>query len=140
MAMSPPSRQSNQSSPQSPAQPPQVKIDPLAQMTSAEHLAAAKRALSEAKYDPDPFKRTWGRVDDAEKHLNYIRSDHPEYAEAVELKKEVEYRTKMIKLAFTAALRKLYAHEYEEQMLKQGFDTHMSVEGRWNTTLRISWI
>src|SRR5215813_12573979 len=98
MVMTPPPQQSTSSAAQRSTQPPPVKVDPLAQMTSAEHLAAAKQALSEVKFDTDPFKRTWGRVDDAEKHLKYIRPEDPEYAEALELKKEVEYRDKMIKL------------------------------------------
>jgi hypothetical protein len=72
-------------------------------LTSAQHLAEARRALADG-YRPnkDPKKAAWGEVTVARWHLKAIGSGAPEYAEAQELLKEVVKREKQIELASKA--------------------------------------
>jgi hypothetical protein len=51
-------------------------------MTASEHLNEARKALAEGKLHKDPMKTSFGRVDDARKHLAAIKEGAPEYTEA----------------------------------------------------------
>jgi hypothetical protein len=69
-------------------------------LTSAQHLAEARRALADGyKPNRDPKKAAWGAVAVARWHLKAIGSGAPEYGEAQELLKEVVKREKQIELA-----------------------------------------
>jgi len=72
---------------------------PSLELTSAQHLAEAKRALA-AGYRPnkDPKKASLGEVLAARWHLKAISSGSPEYREAQELLKEVAKREKQVEL------------------------------------------
>lgn len=70
------------------------------ELTSAQHLAEARRALADGyKPNKDPQKASWGEVATARWHLKTIGSGTPEYREAQELLKEVAKREKQIELA-----------------------------------------
>src|SRR5919201_845400 len=73
--------------------------DPLARMTAAEHIAAAKKALDEDDRNPDVTKRHWGNLTLAEKHIGYIRVEDPEFNRALELRREVDRRRRLMALA-----------------------------------------
>jgi hypothetical protein len=69
-------------------------------LTSAQHLAEARRALADGyKPNKDPKKAALGEVTVARWHLKAINSGTPEYGEAQELLKEVAKREKQIELA-----------------------------------------
>jgi len=73
-------------------------------LTSAQHLAEARRALADGyKPNKDPKKAAWGEVTVARWHLKAIGSGAPEYGEAQELLKEVVKREKQIELASKAS-------------------------------------
>ena len=73
-------------------------------LTSAQHLAEARRALADGyKPNKDPKKAAWGEVAAARWHLKAIISGTPEYGEAQELLKEVVKREKQIELASKAS-------------------------------------
>jgi hypothetical protein len=72
-------------------------------LTSAQHLAEARRALADGyKPNKDPKKAEWGEIAVARWHLKLISSGAPEYGEAQELLKEVVKREKQIELASRA--------------------------------------
>jgi hypothetical protein len=73
---------------------------PALTLTSAQHLAEAKRALAEGyKPDKDPQKAKWGEVATAKWHLKTIGAAAAEYREAQELLKEVARRERQMELA-----------------------------------------
>src|SRR3712207_5169685 len=69
-------------------------------LTSAQHLAEARRALADG-YKPgnDPQKAKWGEVATAKWHLRAIAPATLEYPEAQELLKEVARRERQVELA-----------------------------------------
>lgn len=70
------------------------------ELTSAQHLTEARRALADGyKPNKDPKKASWGEVAAARWHLKAIGSGTPEFGEAQELLKEVARREKQIELA-----------------------------------------
>jgi hypothetical protein len=70
------------------------------ELSSAQHLAEAKRALADGyKPSKDPKKATWGEVAAARWHLKAVGSAAPEYREAQELLKEVARRERQIEIA-----------------------------------------
>jgi hypothetical protein len=80
-----------------------VPAAPTAQtleLTSAQHLSEAKRALADG-YKPGKNlqKASWGEVSAAKWHLKAISTSANEYREAQELLKEVARREKQIELA-----------------------------------------
>lgn len=76
-----------------------AQTPPLA-LTSAQHLAEARRALADGyKPDKDPRKALWGEVAAAKWHLKAVAASAPEYREAQELLKEVARRERQIELA-----------------------------------------
>lgn len=69
-------------------------------LTSAQHLAEARRALADGyKPNKDPKKASWGEVVAARWHLQAIGPSAPEYREAQELLKEVARRERQVELA-----------------------------------------
>lgn len=73
---------------------------PSVELTSAQHLAAARKALADG-YRPhkNPKKASWGEVATARWHLKEIGPGTAEYREAQELLKEVARRERQIELA-----------------------------------------
>ena len=70
------------------------------ELTSAQHLAEARRALADGyKPNKDSKKASWGEVATARWHLKAIGAGAPEYREAQELLKEVASRERQIILA-----------------------------------------
>lgn len=117
-------------------------------LTPAEHLEEAKKALSDGyKPNKDIMKTTWGRVTDAKKHLEAIKTDTSEYNEAKNLMQEVSRREKEIKKVaaiiadqFMAEKRKNFSKEYEISLLDKGMDVHVSTSGKEHTILKIRWV
>src|ERR1044072_1822904 len=73
---------------------------PSLTLTSAQHLAEAKRALADGyKPNKDPQKAQWGEVGAAKWHLKASGATAPEYREAQELLKEVTRRERQVELA-----------------------------------------
>lgn len=82
------------------AQAAQPAPSPSLTLTSAQHLAEAKRALADGyRPDNDPRKAKWGEVSAAGWHLRSIGSAAPEYQEARQLLKEVARRERQVELA-----------------------------------------
>jgi hypothetical protein len=82
------------------AQAAQSTPPPILTLTSAQHLAEAKRALDDGyKSNKDAQKTKWGEVAAAKWHLKAITPSTPEYREAQELLKEVARRERQIDLA-----------------------------------------
>lgn len=82
---------------------PAAQSAPLA-LTSAQHLAEARRALADGyKPNKDPRKASWGKVAAARWHLESIKPADAEYADAQALLKEVAGREKSVELAAKAA-------------------------------------
>lgn len=95
-----PQAQSLVSSPFTPAAP----VAQTLELTSAQHLAEAKRALADGyKPNKDPQKTSWGEVAAARWHLKSIGQGTPEYREAQELLKEVVRRERQELAAKAAA-------------------------------------
>lgn len=76
-------------------------------LTTAQHLAEAKRALADGyKPNKDAQKAQWGEVAAARWHLKAIGTTAPEYQEAQELLKEVVRRERQVELARKQAEKK----------------------------------
>jgi len=110
-------------------------------LSSSQRLAEAKRALADG-YSPnkDPMKTSWGRVADARRHLEAIRPDAKEYAEAQKLMKEVERREGEIERMAKKVARQLVAEQMEQRMLSQGMDMQFTTSGADNSTLTIKYV
>jgi hypothetical protein len=84
--------------------PPAATIAQTLELTSAQHLSEAKRALADGyKPNKDPQKTSWGEVAAARWHLKAIGQGAPEYREAQELLKEVAKRDRQQLAAKVAA-------------------------------------
>jgi hypothetical protein len=82
------------------AQAAQPAPPPALTLTSAQHLAEAKRALADGyKPNKDPQKARGGEVTAAKWHLKAIGATAAEYREAQELLKEVARRERQAELA-----------------------------------------
>lgn len=91
-----------QSLPGSSLTPPAPAAQTL-ELTSAQHLSEAKRALADGyKPNKDPQKASWGEVEAARWHLKAIGQGAPEYREAQELLREIIRRERQ-QLAAKAA-------------------------------------
>lgn len=76
--------------------PPTASVAQTLELTSAQHLSEAKRALADGyKPNKDPKKTTWGEVAAARWHLRSIAQSAPEYREAQGLLKEVARRERL---------------------------------------------
>jgi hypothetical protein len=92
-------------------------------LTSAQHLAEAKRALADGyKPDKDPKKASWGNVTAAKWHLNAISSSAAEYREAQGLLKEVARREKQIELAKRQPVASPAAEDTDESVADEDDD------------------
>ena len=106
-----------------------------AEMTNAQHLKEYKKFLRLG----DPIN--------AVPHMKVLPKDSAEYKEAVrysaELKKEREAAAAARKKAAdkdAIVSRKLFAKKYEDSLLDQGMDAHVSTLGRDHSTLQIKFI
>jgi hypothetical protein len=83
---------------------PAAPVAQTLELTSAQHLSEAKRALADGyKPNKDPQKTSWGEVAAARWHLKAIGQGAPEYREAQELLKEVARRERQELAAKAAA-------------------------------------
>lgn len=105
------------------------------------HLAYAKQALAE-NYKPhkDPMKTTWGRVDDARRHLEAIPPDAREHAEAQKLLAEVRRRETEIERLAKRGARQLVVEEMERKMLSEGHDFQFSLSGPEKNVLTVKYV
>jgi hypothetical protein len=95
-----PQAQSLASSSLTPAAP----VAQTLELTSAQHLSEARRALADGyKPNKDAQKTSWGEVAAARWHLKSIGQGEPEYREAQELLKEVAKRERLELAAKAAA-------------------------------------
>lgn len=79
---------------------------PSLTLTSAQHLAEARRALADGyKQNKDPQKTQWGEVSAAKWHLKAITASAHEYREGQELLREVARRERQIELAKKKAVQ-----------------------------------
>jgi len=114
-----------------------VKPEQFLRGTSEEHLKEAKKALADGyKPNKNPMKTVWGRVADAQRHLNTINERAKEYKEAQRLMKEVSSRMEemeRVSLALARRLmmkqREMVADEFEFLYLAKGFDARISLSG-----------
>jgi hypothetical protein len=84
--------------------PPAAPVAQTLELTSAQHLSEAKRALADGyKPNKDPKKTAWGEVAAARWHLRFIGQNAPEYREAQGLLKEVGRRERQELAAKSAA-------------------------------------
>lgn len=116
--------------------------DRFNKMTPSEHLMEAKKAFEEGK-PPKSF----GRVDDAKKHLSAIPNNAPEYIESQKLTAEVAKREIEIQKAVKILAEKLmieqrkdFAKKYELSLLNSGMDTTITTEGKDSTGLKMKWV
>jgi hypothetical protein len=115
------------------------------QKTPREHLNAAKKALEDGyKLHKDPMKAAWGRVVDAQKHLNAINPKSKEYKEARRLMDEVLARMKamekvsaMLTKRLMIRQREMLVDELEFFYLAKGFDARISVSGPDKSCLKM---
>ena len=115
-------------------------------LSAATHLAEAKKALADG-YKPAGKDRSWGRVKDAREHLEGIKSNDKEYAEAQRLLKEVNRREDEIEKWARVAAEKMLADErasfarrLETTYLDKGMDVTVSVSGANNTVIKLKYV
>jgi hypothetical protein len=83
---------------------PAAPVAQTLELTSAQHLSEARRALADGyKPNKDAQKTSWGEVAAARWHLKSIGQSAPEYREAQELLKEVAKRERLELAAKAAA-------------------------------------
>ncbi len=110
-----------------------------------EHLKEAKKALTDGyKPNKNPMKTVWGRVFDAQRHLNAINQQAKEYKEARRLMNEVHARMQGIEKVSSALARRLMikqremvADEFEFLYLAKGFDARIALSGPDKTYLKM---
>ena len=106
---------------------------------SAECLKNAKAAMADG-YAPKGKSPSWGKVKDARNYLEQIQSDAKEYPEAKKLLIEVERREAAIDAWAKSVAREYYSNELEKKYLSQGMDVKVSVSGKDNTVLKLSYV
>lgn len=116
-------------------------------LTSAEHLAQAKKALGEAKPNKDPLKASYGRTTDAKRHLAAIQPGDKEFEESQNLKREVEKRekeidriSKIIAINLMIEQREAMAKRLEQNYLKKGLDVYISLNGKDKSTMKLKYV
>ena len=129
-------------------QPASVNEIKPGELTPYEHLMEARKALMDGyKPDEEPTKTSWGRVYDARIHLEAIKDDSPEYAEAQRLMDEVKRREAEIERV-SAVLTREYLKKQREEVVGKleryfaGKDmyVHVQLEGEEETVLRLEYI
>lgn len=120
-------------------------------MAAAVHLQEAQKALAAGHPDEkELLKRTYGRLDEARRHLEAINSGADEYDEAKKLLDEVERREKDLK-KYQEAMRKAeskkmikqreeMAKELDRDFLGKGFDVKIELSGDEKTVLNMDCI
>jgi hypothetical protein len=98
-------------------------------MTPAGHIAEAKKPLAERKPYKDLMKTSWGRVADAEKHLNALPVEDQQRPDILKLKQEVDRRNKEIERLAKLGARELFAKQLEKTYLDKGLDVYVSLDG-----------
>ena len=114
-----------------------VKSEQFPRRTPLEHLKEAKKALADGyKPNKNPMKTIWGRVYDAQRHLNAINERAKEYKEAQRLMNEVRSRMEEMEKVSSAIARRLMikqremvADEFEFLYLAKGFDARIVLSG-----------
>jgi hypothetical protein len=122
-----------------------VKPEQFFRGTPSEHLKEAKKALADGyKPNKNPMKTVWGRVYDAQRHLNAINQRAKEYKEAQRLMKEVRSRMEEIEKVSVALTRRLMikqremvADEFEFLYLAKGLDARIALSGPDKSYLRM---
>ena len=122
-----------------PTSPTPTAPDPFTTMTPAEHVAEAKNALDEWQPHKDPMRTIWGRVADAEKHLNALPAEDQQRPDVLKLKREVDRRNKEIERLSKIAAREVFAKQLERTYLDKGLDVYVSLEGPEKTTLTLKF-
>jgi hypothetical protein len=109
-------------------------------LPAPEHLREAQKALAEGNPDAEDLRqRTYGRLEDARRHLEAITRKDEEYGEAKELLKEVHRREKDLKKYNEAMAqaaeeqemkrRQEQARELDREFLTKGFDVKVELQG-----------
>ncbi|MCF6156422.1 MAG: hypothetical protein E3K36_14550 [Candidatus Brocadia sp.] len=118
------------------------------ELTPHDHLMEAKQALMDGyRPDEDLAKTSWGRVYDARIHLEAIKDDSPDYAEAQRLLAEVTRREAEIE-RISAILTHRYLKKQREEVVGKleryfvGKDmyVHVELEGEEKTILRMEYM
>lgn len=101
-------------------------------MTPAQHLDYIDYVLG--------GKQVWvAQVDEATKHLAAIPEAAPEYRKSKALITKATTKIEKAHLMQAIEQRRVFAWEYESQMLDRGFNFHVTTEGKNATTLKIKW-
>jgi hypothetical protein len=124
----------------------------FASLTPAAHLQEAQKALAAGNPDEKEIqKRTYGRLDEARRHLEAFDRKSKEYADAAKkLMEEVDRREKDLK-KYKEVMRKAVKEEMikkREDMVKEldrdflnkGFDVHFQMNGPDKTTLKMDCV
>jgi hypothetical protein len=115
-------------------------------LSSAEHLKEAKNALEDGyRIDTDPMKTSWGRLNDAKRHLMAIGPKTSQYNAAKGLADEVIQRKKQMRDACASAVlkhmvsqRETLANELEQYFANKGIYVEIELNGTDKTSLRVS--
>jgi len=124
----------------------------FAALTPGAHIQEAQQALAAGNPDEKEIqKRTYGRLDEARRHLEAFDRKSKEYADAAKkLLEEVERREKDLK-KYKEVMRKAVkeemirkreemAKELDRDFLSKGFDVHFQLNGPDKTTLRMDCV
>lgn len=129
-------------------QPPSVYEIKPGESTSYNHLIEARKALMDGYIpDEDSLKTSWGRVYDARIHLEAIKDDSPEYAEAQRLMDELKRReTEMERIAAVLTQKHLkkqreeVAGKLERYFVSKNMYVLVQLEGAEETILRLEYL
>lgn len=115
-------------------------------LSSADHLKEARNALEDGyRIDTDPMKTSWGRLNDAKRHLMAIGHKTSQYNAAKGLADEVILRKKQMQDACASAVhkhmvaqRETLANELEQYFANKGIYVEIELNGTDKTSLRVS--
>jgi hypothetical protein len=115
-------------------------------LSSAEHLKEAKNALEDGyRIDTDPMKTSWGRLNDAKRHLMAIGPKTSQYNAAKGLADEVIQRKKQMRDACASTVlkhmvsqRETLANELEQYFANKGIYVEIELNGTDKTSIRVS--
>jgi len=124
----------------------------FAALTPAAHIQEAQKALAAGNPDEKEIqKRTYGRLEEARRHLEAFDRKSKEYADAAKkLMEEVDRREKDLKkykeVMRQAAKEEMIkkreeiAKELDRDFLSKGFDVHFQLNGPDKTTLKMDCV
>jgi len=129
----------------------EAKAQAFETMASGTHLEEAKKALAAGNPDEkDLKKRTYGRLEEARRHLEAIDRKADEDDAAKKLMKEVERREKDLKrykevmhqTVTEEEIRKREekAKELDRDFLSKGFDVKIELSGSEKTTIKLECV